>query len=136
MTQALLDDDTFLSQFENLTLDPVHFSHLGHLRLAWLYLDSNDIDTASEQACHGIQRYAASLGAHDKFHMTITDSLVRIIGHRINANKIQTWESFQETNTDIITDALSVLNQYYSNERLFSDEAKVSLVSPDKQPIS
>ena len=136
MTQVQLDDATFLEQFENQTLDPVQFSHLGHLRLAWLYLEKNDVDTASKKVCTGIKVYAGSLGAHDKFHMTITDSLVRIIDARIRANQIETWEGFVNNNQDLVEDALSLLERYFSKEVLFSAQAKMTLVTPDLQPIN
>lgn len=78
MTTEYLDDQTFLKQFESLTLEPCHFNHIGHLRLAWLYLQSNDVSQAAKLTSNGIKAYAESLGANNKFHLTITNALYQL----------------------------------------------------------
>lgn len=78
----LLSDEDFFSQFEALTLDPVHFTHLGHLRLGWLYLERYDTASAIDRACKGIKAYAESLGASTKFNLTMTNAFIRIIAAR------------------------------------------------------
>jgi hypothetical protein len=78
-----LSDETFIAQFENHTLSADYFDHLGHLRIGWLYLNQYDTNSAIERACTGIETYAQSLGAGDKFHFTITDATMRIMAKRI-----------------------------------------------------
>ena len=41
-----MTDEDFIAAFESRTLDPQHFNHLGHVRLAWLYLQRHDFDEA------------------------------------------------------------------------------------------
>lgn len=130
-----ISDLEFLTQFEDHTLDPSYFNHLGHLRLAWLYLNSHDLDTSISLASSGIQSYATSLGASTKFHLTITDSIVRIMAIRIAKLEQNDWPSFVAENTDLVEDALSVLDQYFTRDKLLSEKARVSLLSPDIQPI-
>ena len=130
-----ITDTEFLTQFENQTLSPVHFKHIGHLRLAWLYLNNNDVDTAVKLICSGIQAYAESLGASTKFHLTITDAIARIMAKRIEIMSEKTWDLFLSENSDLVEDALSVLYQYFSKELLFSEEARISLVQPDIRPL-
>ncbi|MEM7126805.1 MAG: hypothetical protein AAF702_10795 [Chloroflexota bacterium] len=134
-TITQIDDQTFLSQFEDQTLDPVHFKHLGHLRLAWIYLERNSIDTAAGLVCSGIQAYAESLGATPKFHRTITDAMVRIMARRLNQMVKKEWQRFLDENNDLVEDALSVLYQHYSKDVLFSEVARTSFVQPDIEPI-
>ena len=126
-----LDDEEFLTQFKNQTLGPDQFNHIGHLRLSWLYLNSNDVETAVKLVCSGIQAYAISLGVAEKFNLTITDTIVRIIATRIEAMPERKWEIFLDENRDLVEDALSLLSQYFSKEVLFSEEARTSLVQPD-----
>lgn len=133
-TEVLSDGD-FLAQFEAQTLDKVYFNHLGHLRLAWLYLQAHDTDTAVSQVCLGIQAYATSLGATDKFHMTITNAIVRIMAQRIDELTDKTWCAFLAENTDLVDDAQTVLAQYFSHSRLFSEEAQKTLLMPDRKPF-
>ena len=130
-----LNDQAFLTQFEGQTLAPIHFKHLGHLRLAWLYLRSNDVDTSVQLVCSGIQAYAESLGASTKFHLTITDTLVRIMAKRINRMEEKTWKLFLDENRDLVEDTMSVLLQYFSKDLLFSETARISLVQPDIKPL-
>ena len=130
-----LNDQAFLTQFESQTLAPIHFKHLGHLRLAWLYLSSNDVETSVQLVCSGIQAYAESLGASTKFHLTITDTLVRIIAKRINRMEEKTWKLFLDENRDLVEDAMSVLLQYFSKDLLFSETARISLIQPDIKPL-
>lgn len=130
-----LTDSEFLSQFENQTLSPIYFKHIGHLRLTWLYLNSNDVETAVNLVSSGIQAYAESLGATTKFHRTITDAIVRIMAKRVDAMDEKAWDLFLAENNDLVDDALSVLYQYFSKDRLFSEEARRSLIQPDIKPL-
>lgn len=130
-----LDDKAFLEQFENLTLDSIHFSHTGHLRCAWLYLSSNDLDTALRLICSGIKAYAESLGSTTKFNLTLTDAFVRIMAKRMKQTEAPDWQSFLDHNDDLVSDALSVLSEHFSKELLFSETARTSLVKPDHRPF-
>lgn len=130
-----ISDAEFVKQFENQTLNPDYFSHLGHLRLAWLYLQRYDLETAITTISTGLQTYAESLEVYDKFHVTITDAIMRIISKRIEGMEEKTWQLFLEVNSDLVDDALSVLYQYFSKDRLLSDEARLSLIKPDLKEI-
>ena len=126
-----LTDNEFLSQFESLTLDPQYFNHIGHLRLAWLYVNEHSLENAIELTSEGIKAYAQSLGATDKYHATITHALVRIVAQRQTANRCHSWQQFNELNHDLVTDALGQLKRYYSDTVLFSDEAKQTVKDAD-----
>jgi len=126
----LLTDKTFITQIENLTLDPEYFNHYGHIRLAYLYLKQNALEQSINKTCQGIKSYANSLGAEDKFHHTITEILVRIISLRMLQTGGQTWQNFRENNHDLFDNSLKVLKCYYSEQVLFSDKAKRTFVLP------
>lgn len=126
-----LDDKEFLEQLENLTLDPCHFSHLGHLRLAWLCLNDMGTENAVIKVCTIIKNYAESLGAHKKFNLAVTDAFVRIMATRMNKGKSGGWVSFLRYNPDLVEDALSVLEQYFSQKTLARKDVQTSLNQPD-----
>jgi hypothetical protein len=130
-----LGDRQFLDQFENKTLNPSYFNHRGHSRLAWLYLNHHDVDTAVERVCTGIEAYASSLGAATKFHLTLTDAIVRIMARRMDKMDEKDWSLFLDQNKDLVEDARSVLGQYFSKDHLFSETARTSLVQPDLKPL-
>lgn len=134
-TTEPLSNSEFLTQFKDKTLNPVHFKHVGHLRLAWIYLNHYDLETSTQEICTGIKAFAENLGADTKFHLTITDSLVRIVAERIAPMEQPDWQLFLEQNRDLVDDAVSVLLQYFSRDLLFSESARTSLIEPDIKPI-
>ena len=127
-----ITDSEFVSQFENTTLNKIHFNHKGHLRLAWIYLNAYPFDKALELICLGIEKYAMSLGANDKFNVTITQALMHIMKLRLDQNWLQDFQAFANANEDLFLDSFTVLTQYYSKNILYSDLAKSTFVSPDK----
>ena len=135
-----LTDLQFITQFEDLSLDPGYFNHLGHLRLAWLYLLENDLDTALDRVCRGIKAYAESLGAADKFHYTLTDGIVRIehqrmmlLQQQLNVGSLNAgqWSDFIAANADLVNDGQKVLQQYYSPQLLATEQARLGRVEAD-----
>ena len=130
-TDFQLDDDSFINQFENQTLDVVHFSHLGHMRLAWLYLSRHTVDEATQKVCNGISAYAESLGAKDKFNITLTYSFVLLMASRINNVSKQDFSAYLQSNEDLVNNAGTVLAKHFSNELLFSEQAKKTVMQPD-----
>ncbi|KZN70426.1 hypothetical protein [Pseudoalteromonas luteoviolacea] len=130
-----LDNSTFLTQFEDLSLDPVHFDHIGHLRIAFIYLNEYTEVEAIQRVCSGIKVYAESLGAKDKYNLTVTTMLVKIMAGRINSGKDKTWETFLANNQDLVLDAIGVLSQHITKEIMLSEDAKVSVLEPNLKPI-
>jgi len=125
----------FLQQFENQRLDPIHFDHLGHIRVAWIYLIRYEYLVAVDKVCTGIKAYANSIGAKDKFNTTITIAIMQIMSKRLNDVSDKSWQNFCAKNLDILEDALSLLLQHYSKEKLFSNTAKLNVIQPDIKPI-
>ena len=131
----MLNDKDFISQFENLTLSPSEFNHLGHLRIAWLYLTRFDQNTAERKLLQGIKQYAHYLGAQDKFHFTLTVATFHLISERIKKSGSAGFLTFVKTNPDLVNNLPKVLNEYYSDQRLHSSEATCTFVTPDKKPL-
>lgn len=128
-----INDDEFVLKFEQLSLEPIHFNHEGHIRLAYLYLDCYDFNTATNKVCNGIKHYAESLGASDKFNLTLTNAIVIIMSRRMEQQNNSSWQQFIANNPDIAADIKGVLSQYFSAKLLFSNNAKVALLEPDVQ---
>lgn len=132
----LLSDKDFQYQFEQKTLDPKYFNNVGHLRIAWIYINQSSLDSAIEQITTGIQAYANSLGAKDKFHYTLTEATVRLMQQRIERENSQSFEGFLSENPDMVSDLRSLINTYYSEGLLSSSVAKHSFVEPDLKSMS
>lgn len=128
-----ISDTEFIKQFESHSLDPKHFNHLGHLRIAWLYLNKATLEKAIYKVISGVSSYACSLGAADKFRHTLTEATVRIMALRMQ--KHSNFLEFLASNNDLVEELSSVLAQHYSHELLYSDKAKVEFVMPDLKPL-
>ena len=130
-----MTDKDFLSAFEACTLDPQHFNHRGHVRLAWLYLQRYDFDEAVARACHGIRAYATHLGAAAKFHWTLTQALMHLLHAAGAGDRAVGWEAFVTHNSALIAEARLRLAQHYSEELLDSPAARAGFVAPDRASL-
>lgn len=134
-TPSSIDDETFLVRFHDLSLDPALFDHRGHLRLAWLVLQRDDVDIAIEKVAGGIRAYAESQGARTKYHATITDAIVRIMARRIDRMGSRNFEAFLVANSDLVDNAFELLCRHFSHPLLLSDAARLGVLEPDLEPI-
>lgn len=118
-----MDDMTLLAQVEACALDPSLFNHAGHVRLALACLHSagGDADAAAARCCAAIARYATHLGAADKFHWTVTETLVRLLA--------------AGQHDEVARDARACLARHYSAAALAAPQARAHFVAPDLLPL-
>jgi len=128
-----MDENEFLKKFEDMTLPADKFNHKGHLWLGWLYIRDLKLGDAAKRLNNGIKMFAESLGAKEKFHLTLTTTFACAIKSRFKEQ--ETFEEFLEANEDLVQDALSIIQTHYSPKLLFSNEAKIHLVKPDREPF-
>ena len=125
-----MDDQTFLSAFEDGTLPPSEFPHRGHIRMAWLYLRAYGWDEGMIYIRDGIQNFAARLGATQKYHETITVFWARLVHHMITDQPpIDTFDDFLLHFPQILDSRL--IEHHYSAELLRSPLARQQWVEPD-----
>lgn len=128
-----MDEKEFLKKFEELSLPAEEFNHRGHLWLGWLYIRDYSLGEASQKLNLGIDQFARSLGAEDKFNLTLTTTFACAIKSRFQKN--ETFEEFLQSNKDLVENAMSLIHTHYSPELLFSAEAKKKMVEPDRDPF-
>lgn len=134
-TAASLTDTEFVAAFADGSLPPACFDHRGHLRLAWLCLNTGPEEAAVERVCAGIARLAARLGVPGKYHRTLTEALVRLIAARVRRAPGTDFAAFLAANPDLVADAKAVLARHYSAARLDSAEARSRFLPPDLQAL-
>lgn len=127
----VLTDEELIQKFEDKTLEPKEFDHLGHLRIAGLYLSDYELAEAVWKVTHGISTYAISLGATDKYQRTLTEAIVYIMDNRMTLDGDLDFPNFIHSNKDLMDDLHGVLAQFYSAALLNSKEAKVKFIAPD-----
>jgi len=128
------EDLAFLSRFENCQLPESEWTHLAHIRVAWICLSEDTPGNALRRICSGILRYNTEvLQRPHKYHETVTVAFAQIVANRMVPR--EPWREFSARIDDILNPADPVLLQYYSEKRLFSKEARQQYVTPDKEPL-
>ena len=128
-----MTDDEFLAAFETCKLVRKDWTHEAHVRMAWLYLTQLPFDEALEQVRAGIQKLNTVIGSTDGYHDTITVAFVRVIADRLRSG--ETYPAFRDRNPDLFDRTLSVLLRHYTNERLYSADARQRFLEPDREPL-
>lgn len=129
-----LADDEFLEEFEGCRLPESEWTHLAHIRVAWICLNTEREESALARIRDGILRYNTEvLGRRHKYHETVTVAYTHIVASRIRAD--EPWLEFATRIDDLLDSSSPILLRYYSKERLFSDTARESFVAPDVQDI-
>ena len=129
-----MNDDTFLAELEARTLDPRKFGHHGHVRAAFLILSREpSFGLALDRMTRAIKTYAASLGAHDKYHETITVASMAVINARMHENgPFESWQAFAGANPDLLAGS-DWLKQHYRGATLRCDLARAAFLLPGWQ---
>lgn len=135
MIVDILSDDDFLSGFAACTLPPEAFSHLGHLRIAWIHLQRFPLTEAVDRICDGIDAFARHLGVPDKYNRTLSEALVLLMAAGGGADRRLAWRAFLDRNPDLVDDAQAVLDRHYSPEVLTGVVARRRFVVPDRKPL-
>lgn len=130
-----MTDQEFARRLEECTLPAADFTHAGHVRLAWIYLREMPLDEAVAAAAETIQRYAGSLGAHGKYHHTVTVALMALLHAGGACDPALDWDAFCAKNAALLEDARAALGRHYSASLLSSDAARLCFVAPDLLPL-
>jgi hypothetical protein len=111
------------------------FRHASHLHVAWVYLnESSSLEQAANKMRNTLQRFAAAAGKPEKYHETITLFWVRLLSGAYTTGREGHLEEIVRANPQLLEKNFPLA--YYSTERLFSDEARISWVEPDLKPLS
>jgi len=125
--------DELIARFEDCTLPADRFDHGAHVQVAWGYLRRHAMPQALQRFTESLQRFAAHLGASDKYHATITGAYVFLINERLDGEaRDLSWEDFAARHPELLSWTPSILERYYHPETLKSDRAKRTFVMPDR----
>lgn len=132
-----MTDDELIAAFENGSLRRECFHHRDHIRMAYLYLCRHSALEALGRFSGALQRFAAANGAPERYHETITWSLLLLIRERIarwshDHDRTPTWDEFAACNPDLLCWRAPVLKKYYLDETLDSAFARRTFVLPDR----
>lgn len=134
MSTGELSDAEFLAAIEAATYPGDKFGHRGHLRLGWLCLRAHGFEQGLERIRALVRRYAAALGAAEKFHETMTRAWAERMQVALDETpELGSFETFLAAHPELLDSRL--LGRHYRKETLESPLAKVSWVPPDLEPL-
>jgi hypothetical protein len=127
-------DEAFARAFEQGLVPPSAFDHLAHVRVAWVYLkEAESVDLALPRMRDAIRAFAAAAGVPQKYHETITVLWMRLLADVRARGASGELADVLRAHPALGDKDLPL--QYYSRERLFSDEARSGWIEPDRQRI-
>jgi len=130
-----VEDREFQAQFEACSFPPGDFDHRAHVRLAYVYLCSHDVDAASDRMKSSLLRFLEHLGVDPvKYHETLTRAWILAVRHFMEkAEASDCAQSFMRADPRVLD--TQIMLTHYSADLLFSDEARLRFVEPDVSPI-
>lgn len=129
------DDQRFVEDFEACRVAAGEFTHLAHLRLAYVYLLRFDRDGAIDAIRRSLLRFLDHVGVErSKYHETMTAGWICLVAARMETGPgFDCFESFIAAHCDL--QGVRLLSDFYSESLLFSDSARESFLPPDQKPL-
>ncbi|HKD77433.1 MAG TPA: hypothetical protein VKB76_18145 [Ktedonobacterales bacterium] len=123
-------DDDFAHAFLHGSLPPEQFHHRDHLRLAWYLTRSLGLVDATQAITGGIRGFATQHGHAEKYHETLTQFWVRIVGYLVESRPdITAFETFLATFPHLLDADLPY--RHWRRETMRSPTARAQWVAPD-----
>ncbi|HEX7026806.1 MAG TPA: hypothetical protein VF268_06160 [Gammaproteobacteria bacterium] len=130
-----VEDQSFRSAFETCSIFPEEFNHRAHIRLAYIYLCEDELDAAYQKMRRSLQMFLNHHGVDPaKYHETMTRAWIMAVRYFMGrSSSAASADNFIESNPELLDS--KIMLTHYSNEALFSDEARSVFVEPDLDPI-
>ena len=128
------EDRAFMEAFRTGTLAADAFHHRDHVRMAWLYVRTYGPTAAVARFTDDLRGFATAKGVPRLYHATITGAYLALVAERWQGNPDASWAEFAAAHADLLRWKPSVLDGYYSTERLWSERARVQFLMPDQAP--
>ena len=132
VTVMTADERAFVDAFQDGSLPTERFHHRDHVHMAWLYLREHGPQDAVARFSGDLRTFARAKGVPGLFHATITWAYFALVAERLRGVSHDAWDDFAAANADLLTWKPSILDAYYTPERLWSDVAREMFVLPDR----
>lgn len=128
-------DREFVARFEACHVAPADFDHRGHVRLAYIYLVTYDVDGAAAAMRAALVRFLQHNGMEvTRYHETLTRAWILAVRHFMaSAGASASADEFIASNPDLLDSRIMLT--HYSAEVLFSETARTVFVEPDVDQI-
>ena len=126
--------ERIFAEFKAATVNPAEFDHEAHVLVAWCYLQDDDLLPAIEKYSAALKTLTRKLGVEGKYHETITWFYMIAVAERLEKSTRGAWLDFKSVNNDLFAREPSLIQQFYSNAHLMSENARRVFVLPDIAP--
>jgi hypothetical protein len=112
------------------------FGHRQHLHLTWLAVRRYGTAAAVGLVSDGIQQTARYAGAPQKYHATVSQAWVELVGHHTTApaaGETADFGDFLVRNPALLDKRL--LTRFYRSATLAGEQARAGWVEPDLAPF-
>lgn len=124
------------ADFESCRLPADDFDHRAHLAVAVLYLSSMTQEEAASRMRRGLLRFIAHHQVDpQKYNETITQFWVRRLDRLLSETDPQLCLAERANRTIERAGDSKVIFEYYTRERLFSEECRAVWIEPDLKPM-
>jgi hypothetical protein len=131
-----MDHQKFLEAFESATLTKAEWTHEAHILMGWLYVQHyGNWERALPVVRAGIQKLNAAINHGVGYHETITVVFLRVIDSYWKESCETDWEKFKQTYPELFNYRKPILAKYYTKARIFSEEARLQFIEPDREPL-
>jgi hypothetical protein len=108
-----LDDATLVARFERLEIAPADFRHREHTRLAFAMLRDADFGEAALRFRAALRRFAAAIGAHGKYHETLTWAYLALVARCVHEGSYASSFELLAAHPDLLDHQAGLLARYY-----------------------
>jgi hypothetical protein len=128
-------EDELVQAFDNLTLDPARFSHRAHLNVAWRYLQRDGFPLGAVKFREQLLRYIESVGAHGKYHETITWAYIVLLNEQLSlgGDPSETFDELVARRPDLLDHRNGAIAACYTPEALASPAARRTFILPRRE---
>ncbi|UOY07325.1 hypothetical protein L0P88_01930 [Muricauda sp. SCSIO 64092] len=130
-----LSDAEFEQKFITCELNPSHFSHEAHLRLAWIHIDNYGIEQAEKNIPYQLQKFVNHVGAKGKFNMTLTLAAVKAVYHFMLKSNSNNFKDFIAEFPRLKYNFKELMGHHYGFDIYHSNLAKTAFLEPDLIPF-
>lgn len=115
-----------LTAFEDLTLDPAHFSHRRHLEFGWRYLQRYGFPEGAARFSGRLKTYVEHVGAKAKYHETITWAYLVLMNEErvLRSRPDETFDEMTARRPDLLDHRGGALARIYSGAQLDHPDAR------------
>ena len=121
---------TLADRLERCLLAKDEFNHRDHLTVAVVYLYGAGFETAAERMRASLKRFAAHHGVGGLYHETLTRFWLQQVEMRLD-RRLCLVDSVRKIQGQLNQKDLCF--EYYSRERIQSQEAREAWVQPDRK---